>query len=136
MTTTLELFRPDPYRVVPERPPERSGEQKRRDRQQLRIATGRHPLSIDGMVIPLHPDAPRDAHKGDPRPYPRCGTCNFRVLLDHHDRRYPKCLYGAEGRPPGRMASLASPRISHGADTDVRAWWPACLTWQARPEPT
>jgi hypothetical protein len=69
------LFDPDPYRVVPEPPPDRNSGQKRRDRQALRIATGLHPLAIDGMIIPLHPDAPRDAAKDDHREFPRCGTC-------------------------------------------------------------
>jgi hypothetical protein len=40
-----------------------------------------------------------------------CGDCSRRVLVHWHNRTYPKC---AEGD------------VTHGAGTDVRAWWPAC----------
>lgn len=133
-TTDLALFPADPYRVTPEPQPERNSGQKRRDRQTLRIRTGLHPLSIDGMKIPLHPDAPRTAARGDDGAYPRCGTCQFRVLLDHHNRRYPKCIVGVPVLIP--FSRISSARISHGADTDVAAWWPACRDYEARPEET
>jgi hypothetical protein len=126
----LTLFPDGPYRVAPEPAPDRTGGQKRRDRQALRIRNGLHPLSINGMRIPLHPDAPRDAARGDDRPYPRCGTCRSRELLDWHTRSYPKC---AAGLRDGQNAD-DSPRISHGADTDVRAWWPACVSYAPREE--
>jgi hypothetical protein len=135
MTADPELFPADPYRVAPPPADDRNTGQKRRDRQALRIATGLHPLSIDGMKVPLHPDAPRTAAKGDEGAYPRCGSCRFRVLLDHHNRSYPKCLVGLPV-PDHRGGLAASTRISHGADTDVRAWWPACRDYEARPEQT
>jgi hypothetical protein len=127
--TQLEAFPAEDYRVVPEPAPERTSGQKRRDRQALRIALGLHPLSIEGMRIPLHPDAPRDAAKDDERPYPRCGTCVMRELVGGHSRSYPKCRAAAP-------TVYQSPRYSHGADTDVRAWWPACGSYEARPEVT
>jgi hypothetical protein len=133
-TTDLELFPADPYRAVPPPADDRNSGQKRRDRQALRIAVGLHPLSIDGMKIPLHSDVPRTATKDDDGAYPRCGTCQFRVLLDHHTRRYPKCIVGVPVLIP--FSRISSARISHGADTDVRAWWPACRDYEARPEPT
>lgn len=82
------------------------GERRRRliDR---RIAFGEHPL---GRKIPLHPDAPRDRDS----PGPRCGTCQFRSLYQHHNRTYPKCDFGNGIRRSGCESS------------DVRAWWPAC----------
>jgi hypothetical protein len=40
-----------------------------------------------------------------------CGGCERRVLLGYHGRTYPKC---------------EEHEITHGAGTDVRAWWPAC----------
>ena len=40
-----------------------------------------------------------------------CGGCGHRVLQRRGDRSFPKCALGP---------------VSHGAATDVRAWWPAC----------
>lgn len=40
-----------------------------------------------------------------------CGDCARRVLLGYHRRTYPKC---------------EEHEVTHGAATDVRAWWPAC----------
>lgn len=124
---TAELFPATPYRVAPEPVPDRTEGQKRRDRQALRIARGLHPLSINGMKIPLHADAPRDAAKDDPRDYPRCGSCAFRVQVGWHTRNYPKCVVGSEADP------YAAPRYSTGEDTDVRGWWPACLNFKLAP---
>jgi hypothetical protein len=100
-----------------------------RERQAARIANGCHPLSINGVAIPLHPDTPRTAYQGDPREYPTCGTCAWRTLLDHHNRTYPKCLLGWDGR---RVST--APRYSAGEASDVRAWWPGCDDWAPRTE--
>jgi len=68
-------------------------------RQCADVAAGRHPLT--GGRLTSDPDA-------------RCGNCRFRELLGYHKRRWPKCTveYGRE--------------MTHGAATDVRAWWPGC----------
>lgn len=99
----------------PPREPPLSADASRTVRQRLAIAAGAHPLSL---VVPLalHPQAPTDATRDDPpgRPF-TCGTCTNRVAYG-----YPKCV--ADGRR----------RISHGAATDCRAWWPACTDYDPR----
>jgi hypothetical protein len=54
------LFSDDGLRVEVADDEATAGE-RMRQRQALRIAHGCHPLSIYGVCIPLHPDAPRDA---------------------------------------------------------------------------
>jgi hypothetical protein len=46
-------------------------------------------------------------------------------VLRWHDRTYPKCIAAVEG-----TEHLTAPSITHGAATDVRAWWPACIDYQ------
>ena len=84
----------------------------RRHTQRVRhaIAAGRHPLSLALGPRALHADAstnPDDTTSG-----PTCGTC-----IHRDPGRYAKCTYGGGAR------------ISHGVGTDVRAWWPACTTY-------
>lgn len=43
-----------------------------------------------------------------------CGDCRFRQVVQWHDRSYAKCF------------EEHAPKPTHGASTDVRAWWPAC----------
>lgn len=109
-----------------------SADRRRTQRQREVIAQGVHPLSL--AVTPtlrLHPDAPRD-RDGDG---PRCGDCRFRELDRYHNRTYPKCTAGAH--PVTRRKfdgteyqATEYPRVSAGAGTDVRAWWPACPDYQ------
>ena len=40
-----------------------------------------------------------------------CGDCKHRISVLWHDRTYPKCELGP---------------ATHGPQTDVRAYWPAC----------
>lgn len=90
-----------------------SADRRRTIRQAQALAAGAHPLGLAvGHHIRLHPDAPPADDKTAPGP--RCGTCWHRTLDTHHNRTYAKCTYGH------------GTRISHGAGTDVRAWWPAC----------
>ena len=90
---------------VPAPPPAEklSPDRRRTQRQRQVIAAGRHPLSLLFPWVRLWTGTDRT-----------CGDCRFRVLLGH-SRTYPKCTAG-DGWP----------RASHGAATDVRAWWPAC----------
>jgi hypothetical protein len=75
------------------------------------IQAGHHPLTGG----PLHPQADRSGRPGDPQL--RCGTCIHRVgMTGESGRTYPKCDVS---------------KMSHGAATDVRAWWPACTRWEA-----
>lgn len=113
------LFDIDPADVRTPEPTEVLSPDRRRTlRQAAALARGVHPLALAlGWRIRLHPDAaPADDRKA---PGLRCGTCRFREVLGYHSRSYPKCAHGAPGTGDG-------PRMSHGAATDVRGWWPAC----------
>jgi hypothetical protein len=109
-----------------------SADRRRTQRQREVIAQGVHPLSLAiTPTLRLHPDAPRD-RDGDG---PRCGDCRFRELDRYHNRTYPKCTAGAH--PVTRRKfdgteyqATEYPRVSAGAGTDVRAWWPACPDYQ------
>lgn len=111
-----------------------SADRRRTQRQHQRIEVGVHPLTGG----PLHqladttvcaPDAPKL------QPF-TCGSCRFRQVIRWHDGAYPKCLQdimradqdGAEqsARPLDRAK-----HVSHGAATDCRAWWPACVHYEA-----
>lgn len=120
------LFSDDGLRIVPEAREEMTVGERLRIRQAARIRAGMHPLSIGGSLIRLHPDAPREAHKDDGGTYPRCGSCLYRRLIDHHNRTWSKCTFGT-------TLTSVWPRATHSAATDVRAWWPACADY-APPE--
>jgi hypothetical protein len=91
-----------------------SADRRRTLRQAAAIATGGHPLGV-----PRHPGTKglpySPGHRRDPL---TCGSCTFRQLLPGSEGRgpFPKCAF------PGRP-------ITHGAGTDVRAWWPACTDY-------
>ncbi len=79
-------------------------------RQRRDVTAGVHPL----MGGQLHERADRTVKASDPKNLPyTCGSC---VNRDAHG--YPSCIIG--------------PR-SHGPATDVRAWWPACPRYEAKP---
>lgn len=119
MTTddgTAALFDVDP---VEQQPREKlSTDRRRTQRQAEHLATGLHPLSAAlRWPIKLHTDAaPADDRQA---PGKRCGDCKFRHVINWHRRTYAKCTHGDDW-----------PRATHGAGTDVRAWWPACLDHQ------
>ncbi|MCX8559803.1 hypothetical protein OS122_02675 [Mycolicibacterium mucogenicum] len=110
-----------PAEYVPPPPPEQLSRGERRKRLvESRIARGEHPLGR----FRLHPDAPvaRGAGVGL-----RCATCRFRVLLEHHNRTYPKCHF------PVRIGERDTyPRDTNCESSDIRAWWPACTDYQPR----
>jgi hypothetical protein len=89
-----------------------SPDARRRARQYNALLSGSHPLSLaTGHHISLHAEAaPADDRDAPGR---RCGTCTWRKQTGHHSRSYPKC--GIDHR-----------RLTHGAGTDVAAWWPGC----------
>ncbi|MEU8278191.1 hypothetical protein ACFYOK_37510 [Microbispora bryophytorum] len=100
--------------VPPTRPaPKESEGVRRTKRQAALLAAGQHPLSVVlPRPLPLHPEAaPYDDRQAEGR---RCGNCAFRTRLSHRAGRYAKCAFGDGAR------------ASHGAATDVRAWWSAC----------
>lgn len=74
------------------------------DRSRRRSWTVRARALVSAGVHPLT--------RGKARPdLGTCGECAHRVLTTYHARAWPKCEVG--------------PR-THGEQTDVRAWWPAC----------
>jgi hypothetical protein len=93
---------------------------RRRAREAQLVAHGAHPLSGPLRVhIPLHPNAaPLDDRDAEGL---RCGDCRHRQHLGR--KAWPKCCLGG---PDG------GPRITHGDATDVRAYWPACTSYQPR----
>lgn len=92
--------------------PKRSVGQRLTERQAKDIKAGIHPLT--GSMI--HDLADTTARRSDPPNLMyRCGSCVHRVLMRHHDYTYPKCDLTV---------------MTHGAATDVRAWWPACPQWE------
>jgi hypothetical protein len=103
---------PDPYAGL-------SADRRRTLRQATVLADGRHPLT--GYA--LHAEA---APAGDRRaPGRRCGNCWHRTAATWHDRTHLKCGWtGAMGAD--EVARTAPPRVTHGAGTDLRDWWPAC----------
>jgi hypothetical protein len=109
--------------AVPPRP-QLSRDRRRTERQRAAVVDGLHPLSVAlGVSIPLHPEAaPVDDRAALGR---RCGTCWFRTLIGY-PRAFPKCSFGWSGD-----RSEQPPRMTHGAGTDVRRWWPACADYSA-----
>lgn len=107
----------------PEATPDMSADQRRGVRQARAMAAGSHPLSLAlGWPLSLH----AEAGPADDRTAPglRCGNCRFREVLGHQSSSHPKCTFGADEDP------WKAPRATHGAGTDVRAWWPACTDHQ------
>ena len=101
---------------TPEVDPKLSAGQRLTLRQSDRIAIGLHPLGSRA----LHPEASRNRDSTSPRTDPfTCGSCVFRVVQQHHNKTYPKCL------------SHGDKHVSSGPATDVRAWWPACTDYSA-----
>jgi len=95
----------------PTPPPARESDGVRRTKRQAALlAAGQHPLTLAlSRPLRLHPEAaPYDDRQAPGR---RCGNCAFR---QNNGWGYPKCTFGDGAR------------MSHGAATDVRAFWPAC----------
>lgn len=148
---------PDPIDPVGGDPRNIHLKPKRRRRTDIvadRIAAGRHPLTNG----PLHPEAVRERTKdSEPAPF-TCGACVHRGLTGHHTRSYPKCLIPMPGVPLEAPADTLYqkglteteerarqrrwwawwagryPRVSHSDATDVRAWWPACPSYEPKPD--
>lgn len=120
----LALFDAAPYTIDPlaEAPEKLSAGRRLTLRQAADLARGIHPLT-GGR---LHPDA---APAGDrAAPGTRCGTCRFRGVIGYHNRSYGKCLWPD---PDAARIDLL-PRVTHGAGSDCRAFWPACTDYQPR----
>lgn len=109
-----------------------TADQRRVLRQAAAVAAGGHPLALVRPGVRVHPDAGgRTATKANAAVRTiRCGSCVFRL-----DSGYPKCLWrpGAANAEDSLKVRTAPPRYSKGPATDVRAWWPGCTEWRARP---
>jgi hypothetical protein len=106
--------------------PELSADRRRTLRQAQALERGHHPLSLLGRPpVRLHPDAPP---AGDRKaPGPRCGDCEFIARKE----QWLKCTRGRSGEY-GTRTFRCGPYETHGAATDLRAWWPGCERWEAR----
>lgn len=131
--TTDALFDATPWEVAApaSSDPSLSADRRRTLRQREAIDAGRHPLTKG----PLHPFAsPETAQPDNPKGQPyTCGSCRFREVISHHNRSYPKCvrdLWLGDGHDGDTTLSEAR-NVSHGASTDVRAWWCACVGYEA-----
>ena len=136
------LFDAEPLRTVPEvvEPEKMTAGERLRRRQAARIASGLHPLSMNGAIIRLL-DGPRPLDKGQAGhagPYKSCGDCVFRQAIPGGNRDFPKCVFGARTVTrtwggPQTYVYTERPRASHSESSDVRAWWPACVNFEATP---
>lgn len=104
--------------------PKLSAGQRLTLRQVEAISLGRHPLTGGG----LHELASRHRDAASPKSDPfTCGSCYFRMVVRYHGKSYPKCVFDPRRGGDDTLDEYA--RVSHGAATDVRAWWPACLNY-------
>lgn len=105
--------------MVPEAAPGLSADRRRTLRQTATLMSGRHPLG--GR---LHPEAaPVDDRLAPGR---RCGNCWYRRLIyTNGNKLWPKC-HVDQTNPTDADPRPVSLRITAGAATDCRAWWPAC----------
>lgn len=106
----------DVIRPAPAPELERLSPDRRRVQRQAQAIAGRtHPLALALRAhVPLHPDAALE-RDGEGL---RCVDCRFRQTLAHHNRTYGKCTQDDGAR------------ITNGAGTDVRGWWPACRDFE------
>lgn len=107
---------------APEPEPPLSADRRRTLRQAQQIAAGLHPLT--GQRLHLLASRHRDATAPKSDPF-TCGSCYFREVWRYHGRSYAKCVFSGS-RGADEVEKFGYPRVSHGAATDVRAWWPAC----------
>lgn len=67
---------------------------------------------------------PLESSRLGPPPPVRCLRCRH-VLADCS---YAKCTFPGDYEPEW-IEKHGPPRVTHGAGTDVRAWWPACVDY-------
>jgi hypothetical protein len=92
-----------PRTPLPEADPNHISERRRlTKRQHDDVAAGRHPL-LRGLKL---------AGNGE-----TCGSCIHRVPTSAKTgQRWPKC----------------EQHVTHGAASDCRKWWPACVAWKGK----
>jgi hypothetical protein len=116
---------PDDAWVIPPPKEELTRGERRKRLVASRISFGVHPL---GRPVLLHPDASRDPD--DHETGPRCGGCEYRVIVEHNTRSYPKCWY--PGRGGGVAVEYPHPRDTGCESSDIRKWWPACAQYEPK----
>lgn len=132
------LFPAEPYAapMVDEKPVERISAARRLTlRQADAVRHGGHPLALVRPTVRVHPDADpaRTASPDNTANRPlRCGTCRWRRQVSGGGNNYPKCVWRPVDDVPDERGrhKTAPPRYSAGSETDVRAWWPACMDYQ------
>jgi len=113
------LFDMTPTPVVEE--PKLSPDRRRTQRQAEAVAAGRHPLGLIFPRITRHPDTKGQAYSpADPKGRDlTCGSCVWRERDEYHGRVYAKCSKDGDRR------------VTNGAASDLRSWWPGCSDWEA-----
>lgn len=101
--------------LAPE-PEKLSADRRRTLRQRRDVNAGRHPLT----ETPTHPELGT------------CGDCRFRAAIAGHTKSYPKCLWERDEVDDSTPRRYRWPRVTSGAASDVRAWWPACGDFKPR----
>jgi len=96
-----------------------SADRRRTLRQAATVAKGWHPLG--GR---LHAEAAPVVDRSAPGR--RCGNCWYRRLTyTNGNRQWPKCHVDIENATDAEPRPV-SLRLTHGAATDCRGWWPGC----------
>jgi hypothetical protein len=99
-----------------------SEDARRTVRQRQATDRGTHPLGLAlTRPLPQHPDAADTGRT--------CGNCQFRaVIWTGSKSNHPKCVID-KGPPAARGYDNPEhlPRVTRGAATDVRKWWPGCI---------
>ena len=113
---TEPLFDVAPQRVQPAEP--LSADRARTQRQLAAVAGGAHPLALVVAGVQRHPDTRGLTYDRHAQGGITCGGCRHRT--EGGRWAFPKCTFGDGAR------------ISHGAATDVRAWWPACADYEVK----
>lgn len=115
--------------VVVPIPKSLSPDRRRTLRQAEAIARGLHPLALVFPWVRMLPTADRSAQASDGKSLPeRCGSCRLRQVFSYHNRSYAKCL--APDSASAAEYERQPPRMSHSSASDVRAWWPACTSYE------
>jgi hypothetical protein len=105
--------------VVPDPLEGLSADRRRTLRQAADLEARRHPLTGRRLHEEAAPAADRKA------PGRRCGNCFFRTSAMWHNKTFLKCAHpGSLGAD--EISVTAPPRVTHGAASDLRNWWPAC----------
>jgi hypothetical protein len=116
---TLPLFDIEPVEIV--KPEPMSADRRRTQRQAEAVARGSHPLALVFPLIRRHRETVGLEYSATDRKGRdlTCGSCCWREVDEYHGRVYAKCGKGVGAR------------ISNGAATDLRSWWPGCTDWKA-----